>query len=65
MGEDEDVSPEIHNITVEKLDEDRYRVLLGTQTEIPGLFSAFTGIELDRSLLEEFVESARKALGIT
>ena len=62
MGDTEDNSPEIDNITVEKIDEDRFRVLLGTQTGIPGLFSAFTGIELDRELLEEFVSSAQNAL---
>ncbi|MEE8359487.1 MAG: hypothetical protein V3S04_01010 [Candidatus Omnitrophota bacterium] len=62
MGENEENSPEIHNITVEKIGEDRFRVLLGTQTEIPGLFSAFTGIELDRALIEEFIESAQNAL---
>ncbi|MDB4349512.1 hypothetical protein OAA99_01000 [Omnitrophica bacterium] len=62
MGEDEELSPEIHNITVEKLDSDRFRVLLGTQTEIPDLYSASTGIELDRALLEQFIESAQKAL---
>ena len=62
MGENEDLTPEIDNITVVKIDGNRFRVLLGTKTEIPDLYSASTGIELDRPLLEEFVDSAKEAL---
>lgn len=62
MPEDEDTSPEIDNITVLRIDNERFRVLLGVKTEIPDLYSASTGIELDRNLLEEFIASAKKAL---
>jgi len=44
------------------LDNGRFRVLFGTKTEIPNLYSASTGIELDRALLEQFVKSAKEAL---
>ena len=62
MAEENDLSPEIHNINVVKLDNDKFRVLLGTKTEIPNLYSASTGIEIDRTLLEQFVKSAQEAL---
>ena len=62
MAEENGMSPEIHNISVVKLDNDKFRVLLGTKTEIPNLYSASTGIELDRTFLEEFVKSAQEAL---
>jgi hypothetical protein len=55
-------SGEIHNISVEKLDDDRFRVLFGAKTDIPGLYSASEGIELDRDLLEQFIKSACEAL---
>ena len=62
MAEENDLSPEIHNISVTKLDNDKFRVLFGTETGIPNLYSASTGIELDRTLLEQFVKSAQEAL---
>ena len=62
MAEENDLSPEIHNISVTKLDNDKFRLLLGTKTDIPNLYSASTGIELGRTLLEEFVKSAQEAL---
>lgn len=62
MAEEEELSPEIHNITVVKLDNDKFKVLLGTKTGITDLYSSSTEIELDRALLEQFVESAQKAL---
>ncbi len=62
MGEDNDFSPEIHNIQVTKLDDDRFIIVFGTKTEIPNLYSAVTEIEIDRSLLEQFVANARQAL---
>ncbi len=62
MGEDER-SGEIDNISIEKIENGRFRILLGTETDIPGLYSASEGIEIDRDLLEEFIRSAREALG--
>ena len=62
MAEEDDISPDIDNISVIKLDNDKFRILLGTKTEIPNLYSASTGIEIDRTLLEQFVRSAQEAL---
>jgi hypothetical protein len=63
MPEENGTSPDIDNISVVKLDDDRFRILLGAKTEIPNLYSASTGIEIDRTLLEQFIESAKEALG--
>ncbi|MBL7071721.1 MAG: hypothetical protein ISS26_06100 [Candidatus Omnitrophica bacterium] len=63
MGEENDFSPEIHNIKVTRSNGDRFVIVLGTKTEIPGLYSASTEIEVDRALLEQFVASAEEALG--
>ena len=62
MAEAEDPTPQIHNVSVVKLKDDRFRVLFGAKTEIPDLYSASTGIELDRGLLEQFVKNAQEAL---
>ena len=62
MPEENGSSPEIHNISVVKLENERFRVLFGTKTDIPDLYSASTGIELDRTLLEEFIKNAQEAL---
>ncbi len=62
MPEDDDVSPEIHNITVEISGDNKFCILFGIETGIPDLYSASTRIEVDRALLEQFVENARKAL---
>ena len=62
MAEEDDISQEIHNISVTKLDNGRFRVLFGSKTDIPNLYSASTGIEVGRRLLEEFIKSAREAL---
>lgn len=62
MAEENDVSPEIHDVSVTKLEDDKFQVLFGTKTEIPNLYSASTGIELNRTLLEQFVKSAQQAL---
>ena len=61
MGEEE-LSPEIHNIHVVKLDNERFKVVFGTKTEIADLYSSLTEVELDRTLLEQFVRSAQEAL---
>jgi len=61
MGEEE-LSPEIHNIHVVKLDNERFKVVFGTKTEIVDLYSSLTEVELDRTLLEQFVRSAQEAL---
>ena len=61
MGEQEE-SPEIHNINVIKLDDDKFRVVFGKETEIPDLYSASANLDLDRDLLEQFVRSALEAL---
>jgi hypothetical protein len=63
MAEENELSPEIHNISVIKLDNNKFRILFGTKTEIPNLYSASTGIELDRTLLEQFVKNAQEVLG--
>lgn len=62
MGEEEKVPIEIHNITIKRLEDDRFRILLGTETGIADLYSASTIIELSRDLLEQFVENAQEAL---
>jgi len=62
MGEESEFSPEIHNISVTRLDGDRFTIVFGTKTEIPNLYSASTEIEIDRTLLEQFVKNAREAL---
>lgn len=61
MGEQEE-SPEIHNINVIKLDDNKFRVIFGRETGVPDLYSASARLELDRALLEEFVRSAQEAL---
>ena len=61
MGEEE-LSPEIHNIHVVQLDNERFKVVFGTKTEIVDLYSSLTEVELDRTLLEQFVRSAQEAL---
>ena len=61
MGEQEE-SPEINNIDVIKLDNNRFRVVFGRETEIPDLYSASASMELDRALLEQFVANAKEAL---
>ena len=61
MGEEE-LSPEIHNVHVVKLDNDRFKVVFGTKTEIADLYSSLTEMEIDRGLLEQFVISAQEAL---
>ena len=61
MGEEEK-EPEIHNINVVRLDNDRFKIVFGTKTEINNLFSAATEIEIDRTLLEEFIKTVRKSL---
>ena len=63
MVEENDISPEIHNINVKKLEEDKFEVLFGSRTEIPDLYSASTRIEINRVFLEQFVKSAQEALG--
>ena len=62
MAEENGVSPEIHNINVKKLEEDKFEVLFGSRTEIPDLYSASTRVEISRALLEQFVKSAQEAL---
>lgn len=62
MAEENDSLPEIHNISVIRLDNSKFRILFGTETEIPNLYSAQTGIELDRTLLEQFIKNAQEAL---
>lgn len=66
MGEsEENFSPEeIHNITIKKLDSDRFKVTFGAETGIPNLYSASTEVELDRDLLKQFIESAQEALNL-
>ena len=61
MGEEEK-EPEIHNINVVRLDNDRFKIVFGTKTEINNLFSAATEIEIDRTLLEEFIKTAQEAM---
>lgn len=61
MDEHEE-SPEVHNISVAKLDNDKFRVIFGQETGVPDLYSASARLDLDRSLLEEFVKSAQEAL---
>ena len=63
MADNNGDSPEIHNISVLKLNNDKFRILFGTKTDIPDLYSASTEIEIDRGLLEQFVQSAQEALG--
>jgi len=62
MGEESEFSPEIHNIRISRLNEDRFTIVFGTKTEIPNLYSASTEIEIDRALLEQFIADAQKAL---
>lgn len=62
MAEESEFSSEIHNIRVTRLDSDRFIIVFGTKTEIPNLYSASTEIEIDRSLLEQFVKNAQEAL---
>ena len=61
MDEHEE-SPEVHNINVVKLDNDKYRVIFGQETGVLDLYSASARLDLDRNLLEEFVKSAQEAL---
>jgi len=58
----EELTPGIHNINVTKLGTDRFKVIFGTKTEIPNLYSALTEMEVDRALLEHFVKNAQAAL---
>lgn len=62
MPEENDLSPEIDNIRVARLDEERFQIVFGARTEIPNLYSAIMEIEIDRDLLEQFLQSAEEAL---
>ena len=62
MAEEDDMQDEIHNVNVTKLDNGRFKVVFGTKTEIPNLYSAATEVEIDRPLLEQFIENAQKVL---
>jgi len=62
MAGEDDIQHEIHNISVTKLDNDRFKVVFGTKTDIPNLYSASTEIEVDRPLLEQFIKNAQEAL---
>ena len=61
MAED-DIQDEIHNVSVTKLKDDRFKVVFGKKTGVPNLYSALTEIELDRSLLEQFIKNAEEEL---
>jgi len=61
MGEEE-LSPEINNINVAKVENDKFKIVLGTATGIDNLYSATSEIEVDRAILEQFVKSAQEAL---
>ena len=63
MAEENEMQYEIHNISVTKLDNGRFKVVFGTKTDIPNLYSASTEIEVDRPLLEQFIKNAQEELG--
>ena len=62
MGENEEFSSEINNINIVKTDNGMFRIIFGTKTDIPDLYSASTELEVTREMLEEFVENANEAL---
>ena len=58
----EELTPEIDNINIIKLNADRFKMIFGTKTEIPDLYSALAEMEVDRALLEQFIKNAQTAL---
>jgi len=64
---DEDATPflphEIHDITISKTDENTFKIIFGTKTDIDGLYEGFAEVEIDREILQCFVDRASEALG--
>ena len=54
---------EIHDITVSKVDENTFKVIFGTKTDIEGLYEGFAELEVDRETLQRFLDKASEALG--
>lgn len=53
---------EIHDINVAKSEDGNFKIIFGTETDVEGFYRWFAEVEIDRTILERFVERASEAL---
>jgi len=49
---------EIHDIGVSKIDQDSFRIIFGTKTEIEGFYEGFAEFDVGRDMLKKFIAKA-------